>query len=93
MGLPLQRILFLRTTVARALGHSSSPAGCRNSPPLNQDAIPRLDRNANVEALDRSMTKKFNIEQQMSETPQMIPREQIIRTTGGAPQPDPAVQA
>jgi polysaccharide chain length determinant protein (PEP-CTERM system associated) len=53
----------------------------------------QLDRNANVEALDRSATKKLNIEQQMSETPRTIPRAQAARTMGAASQPDPSVLA
>jgi len=49
-------------------------------------------KQSNIEALDRYVSLKLNLEQQLSEIPAEIPREQAIRATGNTTV-DPAVQA
>ncbi len=55
----------------------------------------QLQRNANVEALDRQVSLRLTMERQISETPPTIPREQAVRMGSPATQtaPNPIVEA
>jgi len=54
----------------------------------------QIQKNGNLEALDRYTTMELNLERQLAETPALIPRESaIVRGQVAAPAPDPRVEA